>query len=165
MWKVKGVKDFKDVIGYWLAVHELTFSLDTNQYADGDVLAAPQELENVAGLGAGCGVMQSILLLDVDDQGAELDLVFLSADVSLGTENAGVGISDANAAYVVGVVSVGSTDYVDLGGCQVAHKENLGIGFQCAAGETSLWVGAVSRGTGTYTASGIKLKIGVLQGM
>jgi len=163
---MKGVKDYKDVIGYWLAVHELTLSLDTGgAYATGDVLAAPQELANVAGLPAGAGVIQSVLALDVDDQGQGFDLVFLAADVPLGTENAVVSISDANAVYVVGVVEVGSGDYVDLVGCQVAHKENLGIGFQCAAGETSLWVGAVSRGTGTYTASGIKLKIGVLQGM
>jgi hypothetical protein len=163
---MKGPKDFKDVIGYWLAVHELTLSLDAgNVYADGDVLAAPQELENVAGLGGGCGVIQSVLALDVDDQAQAFDLVFLSSNVALGTENAAVSISDANAAYVVGVVEIGAGDYVDLANSQVAHKENLGIGFQCAAGETSLWVGAVSRGTGTYTASGIKLKISVLQGM
>ena len=31
---MKGVKDYKDVIGYWLAVHELTLSLDAgNVYA------------------------------------------------------------------------------------------------------------------------------------
>jgi hypothetical protein len=119
----------------------------------------------VAGLGGGCGVIQSVLALDVDDQGEAFDLVFLSSNVALGTENAAVSISDANAAYVVGVVEIGAGDYVDLANSQAAHKENLGIGFQCAAGETSLWVGAVSRGTGTYTASGIKLKISILQGM
>ncbi len=162
---MKGPIDYRDVIGYWVAVHELTFSLDTNAYADGDVLAAPQELEEVAGIEAGCGVIQSIIALDVDDQGQAFDIIILSADVSLGTENAAVSISDANAAYVVGIIEVGTGDYVDLANSQVAHKENLGIGFQCAAGETSLWIGAVSRGTGTYTASGIKLKIGVLQGM
>lgn len=162
---MKGVKDYRDAIGYWVAVHELTLSLDTDAYADGDVLAASQELENVAALEAGCGVIQSVLVLDGDDQGEALDLVFFTADVSLGTENSAVSISDANAAYIVGVVEVGAGDYVDLVNSQLAHLENLGIGFQTAAGETSLWVGAVSRGTGTYTASGIKLKISVLQGM
>lgn len=162
---MKGPTDYKDVLGYWLAVHELTLSLDTNVYAAGDVLADRQELAGVVGLGAGCGVIQSVVLLDESDQAQALDLIFLSADVTLGTENAAVSISDTNAGYIVGVVEVAAGDYVDLGGCQVAHKENLGIGFQTAAGSTSLYVGAVSRGTGTYAASAIKLKVSMLQGM
>jgi hypothetical protein len=34
---------------------------------------------------------------------------------------------------------------------------------EAGSGSTSLYVAAISRGTGTYTASGITLKIGILQ--
>jgi len=158
-------EDFHKLMGAG-QVLELTLSLDAgNVYADGDVLAATQELENVDIGMAVCGLIQSILVLDVDDQAQAFDLVFLDSNVALGTENAAVSISDANAAKIVGVVEIATGDYVDLAGSQIAHKENLGIQFKCASGETSLWVGAISRGTGTYTASGIKLKIGIWYGL
>lgn len=151
--------------GQWIEVFDLTLSLDTNAYADGDVLADRQELASVGLIAGAGGVIQSVLVLDEDDQAQALDIVFLNSDVTLGTENSAVTISDENARSIVGVVEVGTDDYVDLAGSQIAHKENLGIGFQCASAATSLYVGAISRGTGTYTASGIRLKISIMQGM
>ena len=41
---MKGPKDYRDIIGYWLATHETTPVLDTSQYADGDVLAETKEI-------------------------------------------------------------------------------------------------------------------------
>jgi len=164
---MKGPQDYRDVIGYWAEVHELTLSLDVSgAYADGDVLADRQELANVMGNPGGSGVIHSIEVLDLDAQGKALDLVFLRSDVTLGTENAAVSISDANAAEIVTLVKVLAANYSDLGaGSKLGQPANPAKGFKCADGATSLWVGAISRGTGTYTASGIKLKITILQGM
>lgn len=142
-------------------VIEVTLSLDTNQYADGDVLAATQEIANAV-RGAGTGVIESVVLLDKDDQGAALDLVFLRSNVAIGTENEAVSISDANADEIVGVIEVAAGDYVDLVGSQIVAKNNLGLTFQAVASATSLYVAAISRGTGTYTASGVTLKIGIV---
>jgi len=137
----------------------LTFSLDTNPYADGDVLAEYQEVANAALISGGRLEITSLVILDKDDQAQALDIVFANTTGTLGSENAAVSISDADADEIVGVVEVAAADYVDLANSQIVTKTGLGIIAELAA--TSLYVGAISRGTGTYTASGITLKIGV----
>lgn len=148
-------------VGCSTVVKEITFTLDTNAYADGDVLAATQEISGAVRVNAGLGIIQSVVILDKDDQGENLDVVFLKTNVSLGSENAAVSISDADADEIQGIVEVSS--YVDLVGSQLATETNLGIGVQADTGATSLFVGLISRGTGTYTASGITAKITILR--
>lgn len=144
-------------------VKEVTLTLDTSQYADGDVLAATQAVTGAARVNAGQVALQSIVLLDKDDQGVALDLVFLRTNVGIGTENAAVSVTDANADEILGVVEVAAADYVDLINSQLVTKTNVGILMDAAAATTSLFVAAISRGTGTYTASGITLKIGLVR--
>ena len=142
-------------------VIDLTLSLDTSQYADGDVLAAAQELASAVRASGGTGVIQSIQVIDQDDQGQALDVVISDSTITLGTENDPVSISDADAAKILGIVEVAATDYIDLVASQYVNKSNLGIVIMPDA--TSLFISAISRGTGTYTASGIVLRIGIIQ--
>jgi hypothetical protein len=145
------------------AILTATLSLDTGAYADGDVLADTQAVAGAARVNAGVVEIESIAVLDEDDQGQALDLVFLDANVSLGTENAAVSVTDANARNILGIVQIASGDWYDLGGCRLATKRDLHLLTKAASGATSLYVAAISRGTGTYTASGIQLRIGVKQ--
>ena len=149
-------------------VFEVTLSLDTNAYADGDVLADTQEIANVFNVPGKCVILNSILLLDKDDQAGALDLVFVRNSTSLGTENAALNILDANAAEIIGVVPVAAADYHDFINSQIVVKgpSDEGMGFVLnpnALGGTSAWIGAISRDTKTYTASGIVLKVGFLR--
>jgi len=159
--------EWKDVLGYWVNVHDLTLSLDTDAYAQGDVLADRQELANVVGVSGGCGLIQSVLLTDYDDNARAITLVFLDADVPIGTENAAVSISDANAAKIIGKVQILAADYEDMINSQFAQVLNIGLPFKCADGSKSIYVAAIYKdATGdTYTASGIELKIGILPGL
>jgi len=141
----------------------IVFSLDTNAYATGDVLAATQALASAFRSADGTGILQSIVLVDKDDQGAALDLVILKADVSIGTENAAVSISDANADSVLGIISVSAGDWIDLGGCRVATLRGLGLVVKAATGTTSLYVALISRGSPTHSAAGITAQFGILQ--
>lgn len=144
-------------------VIDVTLSLDTSAYADGDVLADTQEVAGLFPAGGGCMVLQSVTVLDEDDQGVGLDILFLDSNVSLGTENSAPSISDANARSILGRVSVTASDYFDLGGSRIATIAGLGLVLKGAAGATSVWVAAVTRsGTPTYTAAGLKLKLGVI---
>jgi hypothetical protein len=144
-------------------VVDLTLSLDTGgAYADGDVLAATQELASAVRASAGTGMIQSIGLIDDDDQGQALDIVVLDSNVSIGSENSAVSIADGDADKILGIVEVTGSDYVDLVNSQWAQVRNVGMVVQPATG-TSLYIAAISRGTGTYTASGITLRIGILQ--
>lgn len=143
-----------------LKIVPVTLSLDTNIYASGDVLADTQEIANCMRSLGGRAIVKSIVVNDKDDQGQALDIVFLKTNVSLGTENAAVSISDTNADQMLGFISIGTDDFIDIGGCRVATRRALDLIVESAAGSSSLFVGAISRGTGTYTASGITLLIG-----
>ncbi len=145
-----------------MEVKDATFVLDTNAYASGDVLAVPLEIENVFKADGGERALHSVVVLDEDDQGAALDLVFFNASAALGTINAAVSISDADARKIIGVVNVEATDYTDLVNSQVAMKTGLGIVLKAGASTKSLWVGAITRGAPTHTASGIKIKLGFI---
>lgn len=135
---------------------DVTFSLDTNVYASGDVLADSQILEGCLRKVDLTGVLSGFTLLDEDDQGLALDVVILSANVSLGTENAAVSLTDAAARHILGIVSVAETDWVDLVNSKLATKLNVNLPVLPVAQTTDLYVGLIARGTPTHTASGIR---------
>lgn len=142
-------------------VIDVTLVADTSIYANNDVLAVPQEITGVFRHAGGRVKLDSIVVLDGDDQGTAIDLVFFNASATLGTINAAISISDADAAKIVGHVAVAAGDFKDYINSMVAVKTAVGLIMEAAAASTSLYIGAVVRsGTPTYTASGIKLKLG-----
>jgi len=142
---------------------DVTLSLDTAAYAAGDVLADTQVLTALFRIGDGTGVLQSIQVIDQDDQKQAIDFYYSSANVSLGTENSAPSISGANAVNLVGPFSVAAADYKDLGGVSVAKTGNIGQPIKAATGTSNGYIAAIcNSGTPTYTAAGIKLRIGVL---
>lgn len=141
-------------------VLDVTLSLDTSQYADNDVLAATQEIPWAFLRNGGRAVLDTIVLLDEDDNAQEIDLVFLSANNAIGTENMAVSITDAHARDIIGFVNIATTDYCDLINSQVAVKRDVNLHMQAGSSTASLFIAAILRsGTPTYTASGIKLKL------
>lgn len=142
-------------------VYDLTLTLDTSAYASGDVLSATAELANFFPTATAKRIITSVRVLDEDDQAGDFDIIFLDANKSLGTANSAVSITDADARSIIGQVAVVASDYKDLGGNQVAVISNIGQIVK-ANGSTSIWIGTVSRAAKTYTAAGIRLKIGVL---
>jgi len=135
---------------------DVTFSLDTNIYASGDVLAEPQVIAACMRVDDATGVLSGFSLHDEDDQGIELDVVLLSANVSLGTENAAVSITDANAREILGIINVASTDWKDLVGVRVATKLNVNQPIKPVTGTDDIYVALITRGTPTHTAAGIR---------
>lgn len=145
------------------AALSITLSLDTSIYASGDVLADTQAIAGAVRTDGGSAILRSLSLVDKDDNAAAgIDLVFLGSNVSLGTENAAPSISDANADSVLGIVSVASGDFIDLGGVKVATVKSIGLQLTPASG-TTVYVAAITRGTPTQTASGIVLNLQVEQ--
>jgi len=142
---------------------DVTLSLDTNAYADGDVLAATQEIPDALRFNGGTGIVQSLIALDKDDQGLAFDVVFLKSNVSIGAENAAVSITDTDAEQILGIVNVEAANFDDLVASQIATKVNVGIPVKSDGGTKSLYIAAISRGAGTYSAAGIVLKIGILR--
>jgi len=140
---------------------EVTLTLDTSVYASGDVLAATQIVTACMRINGGKGIWQSLVLLDWDDQAGALDVLLLRTNVSIGTENAAVSVTDTNADEILGIVEIVAGDYVDLVGSQIVVRENIGMVVDAATTD-DLYVAVISRDTKTYTASGITLKLGFL---
>ena len=140
----------------------LTLSLDTNAYTAGDVLFDFQEVASAARLDDGAVLIQSVSVVDADDQKQAMDIWVASAAVSLGTENAAPNISDANAVTLQLLCSVGASDYKDLGGVSIATIRNLGLTAGAASGGKSIYIGGITQGTPTHTASGLRLIIGLI---
>lgn len=141
-------------------VIEVTLVADTSAYANNDVLAVPQEVTGVFRQTGGRVKLTSVVVLDGDDQGTAIDLVFMNATGTLGTINSAISISDADALKIVGHLAVAAGDFKDYINSMIAVKTACELVMEAAAASTSLWVAAVVRsGTPTYTASGLKLKL------
>lgn len=141
---------------------EVTLSLDTGAYADADVLADTQEIADIFPQDT-VGIWQSLTVLDTDDQAVAMDVLILKTNVSIGTENSAVTVSDANADEIMATVNIATGDYVDLANSQLANKTSIGHVVTTDTTSNSLWVAAITRGgTPTYSAAGITLKFGFL---
>jgi hypothetical protein len=126
-----------------------------------DVLADTQEIASAVRVNGGSGVLHSIVVQDDDDLGGAMDVVILSANTSIGTENSAVSMADND--DVLGTVEIASGDFVDMINSQHATKTNLGIVVEAAGGSTSLYAAVVMRDAGTVTASGLSVRFGFLQ--
>lgn len=150
-------------------VIEIVLSLDTAPYVDGDVMADTQVITNAVRTEGGRAVLQSITVLDKDDQGQTFDLVFLNAAQSLGAENGAPNITDANAEAIIALggasnpLRIAAADYIDLVNCKIATKTGLGVLLEAAAGSRDLYLGTILRGAATYTAAGVRIRLGLLQ--
>lgn len=144
-------------------VLDVTLSLDTAIYADGDVLADFQAVTGFVRLVGGKALIQSITVLDKDDQGVAFDILTSQTGATLGAENAAPAITDANAATVQRLCRIETTDYIDLGGCRIATKTGIGLMVEAASDSTGIYIGAITRGgTPTYTAAGLVLRLGLI---
>lgn len=125
------------------------------------VIADTQIVTGMAQISNEVGELYSLVLVDEDDVGAAVDVYFLDANVSLGTEGVLPSITDANARNILGLVAIATGDYKDLGGVKIAMKSNIGIIAKPATGTKDIYVGVVNgAGTPTYTAAGLRLRLG-----
>lgn len=138
----------------------ITFTLDTSIYAANDVLADSQILASVVSASDANGYLVGVQILDEDDQAAAaMTMYLLSANVTLGTENNAISISDANARNIIGVIDFAVGDWKDLINSKLAFKgagnAPLPIAITPVAGSDDIYVALVTGGTPTQTASGI----------
>jgi hypothetical protein len=145
-----------------MAFEVITFTptLDASILANNEVFMAAYEIPGVFNKGLG-RKLQSVVVADTDDQNVAFDLVFSNATITLGTPNSTVTINDTDAAKIVGTVRmVVATHAYDLINSTLYTQGNLGIVLQPTE-SGSLWVsGVVRSGTPTYTAAGMKIKLG-----
>ena len=135
--------------------------------SDGEIIFDNEKIENLVGVKGGSCILQSVTLLDDDDNGAAIDLIFFNASSSLGTEGSPITTNDAVTPAVpdaiIGVVNI--SNYCDGVNWTVGHKENIGLVLKAASDSRDIYVAAINRSGGdkSYTAAGLLLKLGVVQ--
>ena len=137
---------------------------DTDATADSGVISNPVEIANCVSVPAGTALLHFVQLLDDDDDGKAIDLVFTQVSTNLGTVNGAIDAADGVAASILGVVSI--TSYFDGIAWQIAQKTNIGIILKAAADTKSIYVGAINRSGGAVTktaADDLHLRIGVIK--
>lgn len=151
-------------VGGKTAVVAVTLSTDTSAYASGDLIADTQQIDAFFRKADGTGVINSINIIDEDNQGVALYVIFMSTSTSLGSENSAPNISDANlTAGFQGIVSVGTADYVTISGAKVATIKNIGLPVKAVSGTDDIYIAVLNAtGTPTFTAAGLEMRIGVL---
>ena len=145
-------------------VFEETLTVTAAIHADKDVLAAPQEIKNAFPHHKQNMRLDSISLFDADDQGAALDIVLMRSNISLGTENVEIDLADGDGPEIIDVIEIGSGDYIDLVDSQIVSLGNLNrvLTPGTSGNSSSLFIGAISRGTGTYAGGAINVKLGII---
>lgn len=144
----------------------VTLTLDTNAYAQNDVLAATQEITNAVPEGM-TAILDWIRLVDKDKNERALELWFLRSNTSIGAENAAEATTDANSDEVLAIVPVLASDYTSEANWSWAEKtlgdDGMGARLKPTTG-TSIYIAAkYTDSTGdTYTAAGIELRIGLM---
>lgn len=151
----------------------VTPTLDTNAYAQGDVLFTATEIPNAVLGNGGCSILVAMYVLDLSDNSDDVVMVFTEGNTALGTINATANISDADilANNVIGTMMLDSSEAdtasnIDTSkihqvmgagaGGESAHHTML---LQAAAGSTSVYVQGIitSATTPTFANGDIQL--------
>ena len=131
-------------------------------YAAKDAIGGIMTFANAARVSAGGGVIESVTLVDKDQELSPIDLVLFSATVAgTATDNSPFDPTDADLANFIGTVPFLAGDYADFTDNSAATRSGIGLAYTCAA--TSLFGVLVARATPTYTAtSDITVILGVI---
>ena len=144
---------------------DVTLTTDAAAHGNNDVIAQSIEIPNAVAVEGGSAIIQSIMILDEDDEAPSIDLIFQTDNTALASDEGEiVNISDANARNILGFVNV--SNYTDLLNCQVGIKTNIGLVVKAASTTKSIFVHAVNRSGGTYTPAAttdLKMKIGIVK--
>lgn len=141
------------------AESSVTLTVTTGAHIANDIVSDTQEVTNACQVKGGGATLQNLTLIDPDDQGAALEVLILDSAQSIGTENSGASISDANALKVLARVTVATADYIDLGGVRVAVVDLIGFRVKCTAATNSLYVATITTGTPTYAGGSLTLRL------
>lgn len=138
----------------------------TGIYAAGDNIGGKLTFADAARQPGGTGVIQSLTLIDQDNEKTEKDVFFFDTDpaATTATDNAAQDIADADLLRCIGWVNIPASAYKSAADNAIATVANIGLAFDLPTDATALYAIVVERGTPTYTAaSDLQLNLFVLQ--
>jgi len=131
------------------SVIRVTPTLETSEYAVGDVLFASQEIPNAVYGKGGCSKLIGFGMIDYSDQLInDFNIRFTSKQANMGTTNAGVTISDADfkTAEFLGHIVVDTSNW-DIDN---VNNKSILVGEQGTSQVPELYLQAASDSTSVY---------------
>jgi hypothetical protein len=137
-------------------------TVDTNAYAEGDVLFATQEVAGFSTAADITSILQSVVVTSVDAQVVGIDLIFFNANTSLGTENSAPDADDTEILTLIGRVQVGAGSFYATAANSFACVPGIGLPMKAGTGG-SIWMAGIARGAPTYASGHLQIKLGLLR--
>lgn len=137
-----------------------SLTVDTNAYASGDNVGGKLTITGVPPR----GIIRRVTLTDLAVQGADLDLIVFTENPSgtTFTDNGAMDIADADITKIAGKLALTTdTAFADSGITEDAGTRDLE--YQLTSG-TTLYCALISRGTPTYAASDLTLRLVIEEG-
>lgn len=128
---------------------QVTPTISTGIYAAKDAIGGLLTFSSAARATGGTIFIQSLVVVDKDQERADMELVLFRATFTAPTDNAVFDPTDAELLDCVGVIGVGP--WYDFNDNSVASVNNIGLEVSLAG--TDLFGALVSRGTPTYTGT------------
>lgn len=113
----------------------------SSAYAAGDVLGGILPFSGAARGSEGGGFIRTVVVTDLAQKNQPLDLVLFDSNPSASNlaDNAPFGLATADVARILGVVPIGTADYLNLTGTagtrSVATIRNVGLGYRTVGGQ------------------------------
>ncbi len=138
-----------------LVTVEVTPTITAGPYTTGDVVGGKLTFTDAANRSGGGGIIRSLIITDLGDQKANLDLLLFDSDPSNGTytDDAAVDVDDLDLVKVVAQISIVTADYKSFTDNAAAALKDLGAAFQCS-GSANLYGLLIARAGPTYTSTG-----------
>lgn len=145
-----------------MPVYVVQPAVDTAIYASGDNL---DTILVAKGALAAEGLLTSIVIVDVDNEGVQIDFVFFdTAPTGTYTKNSAAAIDAADTSKVIGHASIATTAYITVGTDKIGTSPTP-VNLQLPARATNdLHILAIVRGTPTFgVATDVTFKFGILR--
>lgn len=146
------------------AIYEWTPSVLTATPTAGDVVAATETLTNFMRSAGGSAYITNLEIVQGDDIAPALRIYLLNSNVALGTEDAAISITDANAQKIETRIKVAVGDWDDMIASRFCSLSTADFGLrkvQAAAGSLDLYAAIVSDTAAAFTTSGMFIRFGV----
>lgn len=130
-----------------------TPTITAGAYHAKDAVGGKLTFANAARIAGGKGVINSVTIIDDDDEKAGLELWLFDTDFTASADNAAFDPSDADMETCIGVIPISTADYYSASDNGCACVRGVGLQFDCSGAITSIYGQLKCTGTPTYTAT------------
>ena len=148
---------------------DVTLTTVAAAIGNNEVISQSIEIPNAVAVNGGSTIIQSVMLLDEDDEAPSIELLFSQVDTAIAdaaSESIGNSVGDLDSTFRSFLGAITVSNWSDLVDAQIGVKDNIGLVIKAASGSQSIYVHAINRSGGNYTPAAttdLKLRIGIVK--